>query len=103
MKIDTLPTGELRIMLSQGEFELAKADPIKPTAADFEDMLVQVYNLEELGYRFISPEEFGDLTDAPIIGLIDNPEQRWGFMHYATTDPADYLVKFGMIILQPAQ
>lgn len=55
---------------------------------------------------WISPNETGDLTDAPILGIRDrdgNPtDERWGYMDYAIHDPLERLREKGEIRFQAA-
>ena len=38
--------------------------------------------LHEVEWDWIRPEENGDLTDAPILGIPGEPDRRYGFMGY---------------------
>jgi hypothetical protein len=49
-------------------------------------------------YEFVQPEETGDLTSAPLLGIRDergNIVQRWGFMDYQLRAPQDDLADAG--------
>lgn len=49
-------------------------------------------------YEFVQPEETGDLTAAPLLGIRDdqgNIVQRWGFMDYQLRSPQDDLADKG--------
>lgn len=49
-------------------------------------------------YEFVQPEETGDLTSAPLLGIRDeqgNIVQRWGFMDYQLRSPQDDLADSG--------
>ncbi len=48
--------------------------------------------------EFVYPEETGDLTSAPLLGIRDehgNIANRWGFMDYQLLSPQDELADFG--------
>lgn len=51
---------------------------------------------------WISPEECGDLTDAPILGIHDaergSVAERWGFMDYAIRSPLQDLRDTGKAV-----
>lgn len=49
-------------------------------------------------YEFLQPEETGDLTAAPLLGVRDEQGmivQRWGFMAYEVRSPQDDLANAG--------
>lgn len=49
-------------------------------------------------YEFVQPEETGDLTSAPLLGIRNeqgNIVQRWGFMAYELRSPQDDLADAG--------
>jgi hypothetical protein len=49
-------------------------------------------------YEFVQPEETGDLTAAPLLGVRDEEGkivQRWGFMAYEVRSPQDDLANTG--------
>jgi hypothetical protein len=49
-------------------------------------------------YEFLQPEETGDLTSAPLLGVRDNQGDvvnRWGFMDYQLRSPQDNLADTG--------
>lgn len=49
-------------------------------------------------YEFVLPEETGDLTSAPLLGVRDEEGkivQRWGFMDYQLRSPQDDLADAG--------
>ncbi len=54
-------------------------------------------------FTWIGPEENGDLTDAPILGIYGEPERRYGFMDYAIVSMLERLLDTGKAVLQGAQ
>ena len=112
MTYTTLPNGNLRLCTTQKD-ELADVE----TASDAVDTLLANSDL-----CWISPTVCGDLTDAPILAILEYPEvpveaedgngyvscgrwdgqhwscrvaHRWGWMEYATRDLADELLEKG--------
>lgn len=81
-----------QLIVSADELERAllremPAEEIQSDAAlwDFLEQLVCNSELE-----WIRPEETGDLTDAPLLGIRESDEsisERWGFMPYALRSP----------------
>lgn len=75
--------------------------------ADGSDAFSSDDNLHELlewltcnsEYDFVQPEETGDLTSAPLLGVRDkqgNVIERWGFMDYQLRSVQDVLTDVGM-------
>lgn len=52
--------------------------------------------------EWLSPEQTGDLTDAPILGVTDpvtnTVVERWAFMSYETTSPQEQMLDSGMAL-----
>jgi hypothetical protein len=104
-----LENGDLRISL---ELELAQAD--SETRAYWRQ-LAESYKEGELlesaicnsEYDFVSPEELGALTDAPIIGAISRDDTGditsghiWYYDRYAIENPWTLLIDNGYVIFQ---
>ena len=53
-------------------------------------------------WEWIAPEENGDLTDAPILGDIGEPDRRYGFMDYQIDSVLGRLLETGECIFQGA-
>lgn len=54
-------------------------------------------------FRIVKPEEYGDLTDAPMIGLRNGESlHRWAFMDYQIRSFLDDFVETGEAIFMPA-
>lgn len=54
-----------------------------------------IYNSE---WEWIFPEDNGDLTDAPMLGIHGEPERRYGYMSYALRSPLQDLMNTGECI-----
>lgn len=67
------------------------------------DVLDHLFSNSELGWA--SPSDWGDLTDAPMIGIYDFPEEgdpvlleRWAFMSYCLRSFLDDLAGEGRAV-----
>ena len=49
-------------------------------------------------FDWIRPEDNGDLTDAPILGVLDDPDRRYGFMDYQIKSVLSELLQTGRVI-----
>lgn len=80
-----------------GEYaEVDEIDADKYMYEFFEDFIA---NSE---WEWIAPEVNGDLTDAPILGDIGEPDRRYGFMDYQIDSVLRRLLETGVCIFQGA-
>ena len=83
---------QLTITVNESERnELTQMDHIQSDKALYDFFEYLIANSE---LQWISPEETGDLTDAPMLGIKnekDIVEERWAFMDYMLRSPLEDL------------
>lgn len=100
--LEIMIDSETQVMLAQISRE--NTDPMNPPE-NYLDSSQAMYDffegpLSNSEYQWISPEQTGDLTDAPILGILDENDvvtHRWAYMDYAVKSPLVELMKNGRI------
>lgn len=95
--IQKLPNGDLKILLKDKESDVTEDDVL--------EALHQMHGLD-----FVSPEEVGALTDAPIVGDVDRDDQGglrkvhslYFYPDYAVNNFADEMKADGFVIFKKA-
>lgn len=93
---------EERETLEDWRHGAAHSDALVAVPFESDEMMCEWFDdyLANTEFMWILPEDNGDLTDAPMLGVYGEPERRFAFMDYAIVSVLGRLLDTGKAVFQ---